>query len=200
MGFGLGSIMGGPNVGTAKNLLNASQAASGKYGTDATTEGQTLNPFFSNEMKAQHSLTPEQAGEMLTAAESGAGGAFGGAEAGIKRNAAVTGNDTSVTKSLDEMARERAKVAAGASEGIAVQDVEGAAKLRQEGANGMQGLYGTNVGAQLGAMKQSAEDLKNLSAAQSQAPGWLQGLHNVTSGVQDIGSLVSGPGASSWLT
>lgn len=204
MGFGLSSLTGGPNVGVAKALLNASQQASGQYGSTASGEGAQLNPFYSQEMKATHSLSPEQANEMLTAAEAGSGGAFGGAEGQINRDAARTGNATSVTKSLDEMARDRAKVAAGSSEGIAAQDVAGAKQLNQEGAAGMQGLYGTNVGAQLGAMKQSGEDLKNLSAAQQQAPGWLQGLKNVSSGITDVtsaaSSLASGPGATSWLT
>jgi len=207
MAFGLSSLFQGPNTGTAKTLLNASQQASGQYGSTAAGEGAQLNPFFSQEMRATHSLTPEQSDEMLTAAEAGAGGAFGGAEGQINRDAARTGNATSVTKSLDEMARDRAKVAAGTSEGIAAQDVAGAKQLNQEGAAGMQGLYGTNVGAQLGAMKQSGEDLKNLSAAQSQAPSWLQGISNVTKGVGDIyslasgvGALAQGPGQSSWLT
>jgi len=121
----------------------------------------------------------------------------------MKRNAARTGNATTLTKSLDEMARDKAKVAAGAGEGIAAQDVAGAQQLRQAGASGMQGLYGTNVGAQLGAMKQSAEDLKNLETAQTQAPSWLQGLSNITAGVKDISSLAGSikglmPGGSTW--
>lgn len=207
MAFGLSSIMGGPNVGVAKNLLNASQSASATYGSQAGNESSQLNPFYSQEMKAQHSLTPEQANEMLTAAEAGSGGAFGGAEGQINRDAARTGNATSVTKSLDELARERAKVAAGSSEGIAAQDVAGAKQLNQEGAAGMQGLYGTNVNGQLGAMRQSSEDLKNLSAAQTQAPGWLQGLKNVSSGLgsvasmaADVSGIAAGPGTTSWLT
>lgn len=200
MAFGLSSIFQGPNTGTAKTLLNSSQQASGQYGSSAAGEGAQLNPFFSQEMRATHSLTPEQSDEMLTAAEAGAGGAFGGAEGQINRDAARTGNATSVTKSLDEMARDRAKVAAGTSEGIAAQDVAGAKQLNQEGAAGMQGLYGTNVGAQLGAMKQSGEDLKNLQSAQTQAPSWLQGLNEAKQAVGDVSSLVSGPGQSSWLT
>jgi len=45
--------------------------------------------------------------------------------------------------------------------------------LRQEGAAGMQGLYGTNVGAQLGAMKTQGEDIKD---AASMNEGWLKPL------------------------
>lgn len=189
MAFGLSSLTGGPNVATAKNLLNASQAASANYGSQAGQESAQLNPFFSQEMRATHSLSPDQANEMLTSAEAGSGGAFGGAEGQINRDAARSGNATSVTKSLDEMARDRAKVAAGSSEGIAAQDVAGAKQLNQEGASGMQGLYGTNVGAQLGAMKQSSQDLSGLAAAQAQAPSWLQGLKNVQSGTSAIGNI-----------
>lgn len=169
--LGLG---GGQFLGPAKqNELTAQQAVTG-FGTQATSEGQQLNPFFANEMRATHSLTPEAANEMLTAAESGAGGAFGGAEGELKANAARTGNATTLAKTLDEMARNRGKVAAGASEGIAAQDVAGAQALRQAGAAGMQGLYGTNVGAQLGAMKQANEDVG--TEIQAQGPNWAQQL------------------------
>ena len=186
MGF---SLSGGPNVGVASGMLNASNNLAGQFGSSQQTEGAQLNPFFSQEMKAQHSLSPSATGEMLTAAEAGAGGAFGGAEGEMKANAARTGNATGITKSLDDMARDKAKSAAGASEGIAAQDVQGAANLRQQGAAGMQGLYGTNVSGQLGAMKQTSTDLQNLSAAQQQAPGWLQGIKNVSSGVNSIESM-----------
>lgn len=200
MAFGLSSLIQGPDTGVAKNLLNSSQQASGQFGSSAQNESAQLSPFFAQEMRAQHSLTPGQSNEMLTAAESGAGGAFGGAEGQINRDAARTGNATTVTKSLDEMARERAKSSAGASEGIAAQDVMGAKQLNQQGAAGMQGLYGTNVGAQLGAMKQSGEDLGNLMKAQTQAPTWMQGLNEATQAAGDVSKLASGPGATSWLT
>src|ERR1700674_2603355 len=159
----------------AANTKQAQQAA-GQYGSTVSEEGAQLNPFFSQEMRAEHSMTPQQQAEMLTAAEGGAGGAFGGAEGQIERNAARTGNATSVTKSLDELARERAKVAAGASEGIAAQDVMGAQQLRQEGARGMQGLYGTNVSGQLGAMKQASDDVR---LQQELSPGWLKGVEGI---------------------
>ena len=144
-------------------------------------------------MRAQHSLTPGQSNEMLTAAEGGAGGAFGGAEGQINANAARTGNATSVTKSLDEMARDRAKVAAGTSEGIAAQDVMGAKQENQEGAQGMQGLYGTNVGAQLGAMKEQNSALTGEESAIG--PGWLQkGVGDLSELGNAAGSTMSGIG------
>lgn len=202
MFLGLG---GGQYLGQAKSAYGNAASAEGNFANNAGEEGAQLNPFFSQEMKATHSLTPEQQDELLTHAEAGSGGAFGGAEGQINRNAARTGNDTTVTKSLDEMARERAKVAAGASEGIASQDVMGAKELNKEGASGMQGLYGTNVQGQLNAMGQTQNAIKGEEDATG--PNWLSQLdqiakvgNDVAGAVTGTGKAVQGPGASSWLT
>ena len=183
--MGLGA---NPTAGAFKSLADTAGTAAAGYGSGAAGESAQLNPFFSQEMRAQHSLTPGQSNEMLTAAEGGAGGAFGGAEGQINATAARTGNATSVTKSLDEMARDRAKSAAGTSEGIAAQDISGAKAENQEGAQGMQGLYGTNVGAQLGAMKEQNSALTGEQSAIG--PGWLQ------KGVSDLSELGKGAGAA----
>lgn len=172
-------LAGGQYNATARANEAQAQGLSNQLGQQQTEEGAQLNPFFSQEMKAQHSMTPGQQGEMLTAAEAGAGGAFGGAEGQINANAARTGNATSVTKSLDEMARDKAKSAAGATEGIAAQDVAGAKALNQEGAAGMQGLYGTNVSGQLGAMKQANTDVSTEQATQGKS--WLDQLNSLNS-------------------
>ena len=157
-----------PMLGAMKNQANQAGTVAGQFGSQAGTEGAQLNPFFTQEMRAQHGLTPGQQNEMLTASEAGAGGALGGLGAGIQNNASRTGNATGVGKTLDEMARDRAKAAASSSEGIAAQDVMGAKQEQQQGAAGMQGLYGTNVGGQLSAMKQQGQDISaaaNLTAS-----------------------------------
>jgi hypothetical protein len=148
-----------PMLGAMQGQANQAGTVAGQFGSQAGTEGAQLNPFLSQEMKATHGFTPGQSNEMLTAAEAGSGGALGGMGAGIQNNAARTGNATGVGKTLDEMARDRSKAAAGASEGIAAQDVMGAKQMNQQGAAGMQGLYGTNTSGQLNAMKQQGSDL-----------------------------------------
>jgi hypothetical protein len=195
MFLGLG---GGQYLGQAKTNEGQAQGAAGQYGSTAAGEGAALNPFFSQEMRAQHSLNPNQQNEMLTAAESGAGGAFGGAEGQINANAARTGNSTAVTKSLDEMARDKSKAAAGASENIAAQDVMGAKQLNAQGAQGLAGLYGTNVGAQLGAMKQANSDVATEQATQGN--NWLQQLGQVANfGKSVAGDITGGVAASDAL-
>jgi hypothetical protein len=188
----------GANPMAGQMQTNAAQAGqvAGGYGSSASQEGGTLNPFFSNEMKATHGFTPEQTNEMLTAAEAGGGGATGATGGMLNANAARTGNATGVGKSLDEMARDRSKAAAGSSEGIAAQDVTQAKKENQEGAAGMQGLYGTNVGAQLGAMKQQSTDTMD---AASLNPGWMKGVEGLVSaagqGAAGAGSMMTGMAA-----
>ena len=152
-----------PMLGAMKNQANQAGTVAGQFGSQAGTEGAQLNPFFTQGMRAQHGLTPGQQNEMLTASEAGAGGALGGLGAGIQNNASRTGNATGVGKTLDEMARDRAKAAAGASEGIAAQDVGLAKQEQQQGAQGLAGLYGQNVQGQLGAMKQQSGDISAAS-------------------------------------
>jgi hypothetical protein len=175
------SIFGGSGAVQGQALANekAASVAAGQYGAQAGDESAQLNPLFMQDIRATHGYTPGQTNEMLTAAGQGAGGAFGGAEGQINANAARTGNATSVTKSLDEMARDKAKSAAGTSEGVAAADVNAAKALNAQGAAGMQGLYGTNVNAQLGAMKQQNADVQTEN--QVQAPSLMSDLQSINS-------------------
>jgi hypothetical protein len=185
------SFFSNPMLGAMKNQANQAGTVAGQFGSQAGTEGAQLNPFLTQEMRAQHGLTPGQQNEMLTASEAGAGGALGGLGAGIQTNASRTGNATGVGKTLDEMARDRSKAAAGASENIAAQDVMGAKQEQQQGAAGMQGLYGTNVGGQLSAMKQQGQDI---SAAANMTASPFADLANVAG----LGASVGGAAAKAF--
>jgi hypothetical protein len=155
---------------------NATQAGAdaSQYGQTAANESAALTPFYTQEMKAKHAFDPTQINEMLTAAGAGTGAAMGAEEGTANLEAARTRNAGGFTKALDEAARDRMKTAAGVSEGVASEDVMGAKQLNQAGAQGLSGLYGTNVGAQLKAMGQQNEDLQTeLAAGQS---GWYQNM------------------------
>ena len=158
--------------GMAKAAAKTAAGVGAGYGATAAGEGAQLNPFFSREMQAQHAYDPTQLNEMLTAAGAGIGGATGAAQTSATQQAATTGNASAATKSLDDIAREKMKAAAGVSEGIAGQDVQGALALRQQGAQGLQGLYGENVKGQLAAMGQESADIN--AATNASKTGWLQ--------------------------
>jgi hypothetical protein len=178
-----------PMLGAMKNQAGQAGDVANQFGSQATEEGQALNPFFQQEMNAQHGLTAGQTNEELTAANAGAGGALGSMGSMLSTNAARTGNATGVGKTLDEMARDRSKAAAGASEGIAAQDIGLAKQENQQGAAGMQGLYGTNTGAQLNAMKQQSGDL---SAAANMTASPFADIANVLGTGAAVGKAVAG--------
>jgi hypothetical protein len=183
------SFFSNPMLGAMQGQANQAGTAAGQFGSQAGTEGAQLNPFLSQEMKETHGLTPGQQNEMLTASEAGAGGALGGLGAGIQNNAARLGNQTGVGKTLDEMARDRAKAAASSSEGIAAQDVGMAKQANQQGAQGLAGLYNTNTQGQLSAMKQQGSDL---SAAANMTSSPFADLTNVLGAGAKLGGAVAG--------
>jgi hypothetical protein len=174
------------NVDTAGGLMKASQ-------DNALKERAMLNPIYQKEATAEHLYTPGQSNEMLTAALAGGGAAAGDTAAATNRLAAETRNPSGFTKSLQEQARDRDKAAAGASEGIAAQDVMGAKGLNQAGIAGEQGLFNTDTNTQLSAMgAQNAATEAEVKAGQS---GWLQ---NMNSTISALGSAASGAGSLGW--
>lgn len=175
---------------SAQNNATAAGATAAGYGGAAAGIGSTLSPFYSQEMKAQHGFAPGQVNELLTAAEAGAGGAAGSITGQAGLEAARTRNASGFTKSLDEAARDKDKALAGASEGIAGEDVMAAKQLNQQGAAGEAGLYGTDVGAQLKAMGQQNEDIG--TAVQAGQTGWLQNMEGVLNTGANVAKGVSG--------
>lgn len=163
--------------GMAKQAAATAAATGAGYGSTAAGERTAIEPFYRREMQAEHVYDPTQINELLTAAGAGTGAATGATEAALKRQQATTGNAAGAAKTLQEMQRDRMKAAAGTSEQIAGQDVQGALEKRQAGAAGMSGLYGENVKAQLEAMGQVAQDIQAATAASKS--GWLQNAEGV---------------------
>lgn len=153
---------------------------------EASGESAQLNPFFSREMTAQHAFDPTQINELLTSAGAGAGATTGAMGTQLQRQAATTGNASAATKSLQELARDRMKANAGTSEGVAAEDVMGAQKLRQEGAQGESGLYGENLKGQLSAMGQQASDIG--AATDASKTGWLQDAEGIVNTAANAGT------------
>src|SRR5665213_1451532 len=127
--------------GMAKTAAGTAATVGAGLGQTAAGERSVVQPFYQQEMQAEHVYDPTQINEMLTAAGAGTGAAEGAAEGGLERTAASSGNAAGMVKSEQQMARDRMKTGAGVSEGIAGQDVQGALNLRQSGAAGMSGLY-----------------------------------------------------------
>lgn len=184
----------GPLARCDRGAQSAAKAASGTAKDTATNAGEEakselgeVQPFFQQEMKAQHGYTPGQTDELLTAAGAGTGGATGALTGEADLQAARTRNASGFTKSLDEMARDKQKALAGTSEGVAAQDVNLAKQENQEGAQGEAGLYGINNDAMLKSMGIQNQDINTqIEAGKS---GWLQNMNQTLTAV---GALASG--------
>lgn len=176
----------------------AKSAASTDASTAANLQGESqgehaqLSPLLSQEAHAEHAYDPTQINELLTAAEAGTGAAAGSAASGGDELAARTRNASGFTKSAQEMARDRMKAAAGASEGIAAADVNGAKALNQEGIHGLQGLYGTDTTGMLDAMGQRTKDVN--SEVDAGKSGWLQNTLDTVKTIGDVAGKFKVPG------
>lgn len=167
--------------GQANKAQGAAASTGASEGSTASSLQSSLIPFYSKEMNADHAFSPDQTGELLTAAEAGAGGSTAGLEGEAEQEAARTGNTAASSGLLDEMSRNQDKASAGASEGIAAEDVAGAKQLNQEGAAGLTGLYGADTTAMLNAMGIQTGDINaEVNAGNS---GWFQ---NVLAGINTV--------------
>lgn len=172
----------GPLALCIRSAANAAQTNAANAGTTAANLGAEsqaqqaeVSPFYTQELHAEHGFDPAQTSELLTHALAGSGGATGALKGEAELQAARTRNPSGFTKSLDEISRNQAKAAAGASEGIAAEDVLGAKQLNQEGAAGLQGLYGENLKGQLGAMGQQNQDIN--TQVDANKTGWLEQMN-----------------------
>jgi len=157
-----------------------------QLGSAAAAEHAQLTPFYQREMTAQHVYDPTQLHEMLTTAMAPVGAAEGAEKTEAKRLAATTGNAAGTSAALDASARAGMKTGAGVSEGIAAKDVEGALQMRQQGAQGMSGLYGEDLKGQLAAMGQESADINTeINASKT---GWLQDVEGVVNTGANVAS------------
>lgn len=163
-------------VGQAKNAYNQAVNTSGMLGADASNIGSSLTPFLTEEMLHPQGYGQQGLSAMTAAAEGGAGGATSGLTGQAEQRAAASHNAGGYQAALDAAARDRTSAAAGASEGIAGQNANLQQQQMQQGASGLQGLYGTDTSGMLNAMGQESKDIQAETAASQAGPGWMSTL------------------------
>lgn len=161
-----------------------------QLGAEASGIGSTLTPFLTSELEHPQGYSQQDMSSMLSAAEGGAGGADAGIVGQANQQAATSRNAGGFQAVLDDAARQRAKAAAGASEGIAAQNAGLKQQQQQDAAKQLQGMYGTDTSGMLDATGQEANDINaETNAAKS---GWLQNAEGV---LGTLGSVASGAGS-----
>ena len=167
-----------PIAGIQAATAAASQAAKtaaqtgGQYGAEAQGIGGMLVPQLQADVNNAPGLGAGTTGAMLTQGLGAAGGAASGIVGQEGLRAARSRNVGGSAGVLDEAAREKMRTSAGVGLDVATKDAMVKSAQRQSALGGLEGLYGTDVGAGLKAQSLVPEDIDAWSKANQ--TGWMQ--------------------------
>ena len=172
--------------GQANQTFGTATGNAAQYGGNASAIGGTLTPFLTQRLLHPEGYSQGDMGAMLANAFGSAGGATSGITGQANLQAGRARNDAGFSTALDDAARQRTEAAAQTSEGVAANN----ANLKQDQSNNaarmLQGLYGTDVGAQNDALNTANQATRaGIEAGQS---GWLQNLTGVLSAINGSAS------------
>ena len=167
-----------PIAGIKKATKAASDAAStaattgGQYGQQAQTIGGQLVPEMQADVTNPQGIQPTAKNAMLVSGLEGAGGVASGIAGEEGLRSARSRNIGGSAGVLDEAAREKMRTSAGVGLDVATKNAMLQQQQRASALKGLEGLYGTDVGAQLKAQSLVPEDID--AWAKSNQTGWLQ--------------------------
>lgn len=164
-------------VTQGKNAATTAQQTGAQYGQSANEIGGTLTPQLTQEALHPTGINPTDLNAMQVANQQGAGGAAGGVQGQAGLGAARTRNTGALSGVLDEAARAKTRASSQGSLGIQNENTKTKLSQQQEGLKGLEGLYGTDVGAQLKAQSLVPEDVNSEVNADKQ--GWLSNLEGI---------------------
>lgn len=163
-----------------KAKAKASQAADtaknegARYGSAASDVASTLVPEYRREATSPTGFMPQDVNAMLVGGEQGAGGSAASlaGEAGL--GAARSRNTGALAGTLAEIARSKGRQFS--ENALNVQSMQAREKQRQrsEGLRGLEGIYGTDVGAELKEQGLVPEDINAMLKANES--GWGKNL------------------------
>jgi hypothetical protein len=175
--------------------LGAASAATGTaagYGGQAGSIGSTLVPELTQEAKNPTGFNPTDLNAMQVGAQQGAGGAAGSLVGEATTHAARSRNIGALPGQLDSIARSKTMADSNANLGIQGMNAQEKLKQKQQGLQGLAGVYGTDVGAQLKAQGLVPEDLNAVAKAdesgwQQDMQGWMKALGGAAQGAGAMG-------------
>lgn len=176
--------------GQANQTFGTATGNAAQYGGNASAIAGNLTPFLTQRMLNPQGYSPGDMGAMLANAFGSAGGATSGITGQANLQAGRSRNDAGFSTALDDAARQRTEAAARTSEGIAADN----ANLKQDQSNNaarmLQGLYGTDVGAQNDALNTANQATRTgIEAGQS---GWLQNMTGLLAAINGAGKTPGG--------
>jgi hypothetical protein len=179
-------------VGQASNAYNQANNTSATLGGEGQAIGANLTPFLTQEMLHPQGLGQQGITAETSAALGGAGGAMSAFNGEAAQRAGASRNAGGFQAALDDASRQRMKAAAGASEGIQAQNENLKQTQQQEGAKGLQGMYGTDTSGMLESQGQEANDINaEVNASKS---GWLQNAGALLGDAAGVAGMAGGFG------
>jgi hypothetical protein len=149
----------------AKSAMDKADTTSGNYATSATNISGSLVPQLQKEATNPTGYTPTQQNNMLVAGEQGAGGANAGIVGQAGLQAARTHNTGALSGVLDSAARARQQTLSQNALGVQNRQADLQQHQMESAQKGLEGLYGTDVNADLKAQSLVPEDINAATAA-----------------------------------
>lgn len=182
----------------AANAETTAATTAGNYGGAAAGIGAKLTPTLFGDVNHPQGFSADETNNMLVAGEQGAGGANAGIAGQAGLQAARTRNTGNLGAVLDAAARAKGQQLSQNAVNVQEKSAQLAQQKRADALRKLQGLYGTNVGAQMKGEEIEPEDINaEVNAGKS---GWLQNamgvLGTLTGGAKNVmGGLYGSGGA-----
>lgn len=174
--------MGRDTSNAAMNNSKSAQGLSKTYSANAGANSNVLTPTLNRMATSPTGFGAPTINNMNTAALQSAGGAEAGIVGGGNQRAAATNNAGAFAPAAAQAGHDATAQLSDAALGVQNRDALLKQQQQEEGINGLQGLYNTNVGAGENALGLSNSALNTKNAADEQTlSGWLSPFQAVTS-------------------
>ena len=173
---------------TAQGAANTATATAGQYGGAAGGIAGTLVPGLERQFNAPPGMSSADLAMQQTQQQEAAGGTAGGLKGSLALRAARMGNPAGVSADAAAISQGASRAQGQGVQDVMTQNALLKQKQQQDAAQGLAGIYGTDVRAQGESAGQVAPDVKaGVDASQT---GWLQNLQGIlgTLGTLGMGS------------
>ena len=154
----------------AGQATNQAFSTAGNYGSKAGQIGGAVIPTLERDVTNAPGFNPTDLNAMLVGGEQGAGGAASGVTGQAGLEAARTRNSGATSSVLDQAMRRKGQILSSNALNVQGENANLKQKQRSQALSGLEGIYGTDVNAQLKAMGIVPEDIN--AQMNAEKSGW----------------------------
>lgn len=172
-------------TGAAQQAAGTAAQTAGGYGTEAESIGSKLVPQLQADVSNPQGFGAATENAMLVQGLGAAGGAASGVVGEEGLRAARSRNVGGSAGVLDEAAREKMRTSAGVGLDVATKNAMLQQQQRASALKQLEGMYGTDVSAELKAQGLVPEDINAWANANNS--GWVQNVDQTLAAVRGAG-------------